>query len=88
MRNAGTAVALGGLGCLPILLLIAFNVFVGGYCTQYVVEYWGAYITGHAVHIPFVVAAVAGLFLGEFTVPAAILTWLLSFVIACAACAT
>lgn len=86
MKNVATAFAVGGLGCLPILLLIAFNVFVGGYCTQYVVEYWGSYISGHAVHIPFVVAAVAGLFLGEFTVPAAIVTWLLSFAIVCPAC--
>lgn len=63
-------------GCL---LLIAFiNATIGGLCTQYVAEYWGAMIKEDPVDIPFWICMVAGLFLGEVAVPAAIITWLIA----------
>lgn len=86
MRNAGTAVAFAGLGCLPILMVIAFNITIGGLCAEYVVEYWGSYLSGRTVDVPFWVAAVVGLFFGEFFVPAALVTWLVSFALVCTVC--
>ena len=69
-------------GCLPIIILILFNVFVGGYATEYLVETWVTYIKEVPLDIPFYVACIAGLFFAEATVPLAIVTWILTFVIA------
>ena len=62
-----------------ILIIFVLNLVVGGLATEYVVEFWVSYFKGVPVDIPFLAAAFAGLFLGQFTIPAAILTWLLSF---------
>jgi hypothetical protein len=67
-----------GCTCIIALAILALNILAGGFCTQYVVEYWGSYFTHVVVHAPFWICVVGGLFLGEFTVPAAILTWLLA----------
>lgn len=74
MKDAGIS-----LGCVVILLVI--NVLLGGVSTQYVVEFWGGYIKQTPVDVPFWICAVSGLFLGQFTIPLAIITWLISFVI-------
>jgi hypothetical protein len=66
-------------GC--VLLIIAFNVCLGGFATQYVVDFWGSYMTHKAVRVPLLPCAIAGLFLGEVSVPAAVVTWLISFVL-------
>ena len=65
------------LGCFAMVLV--FNVVVGGWLTQYVFEFWLTYVKGVAIHLPFWACALAGLFLGQFMVPAAIITLLLSF---------
>ena len=64
-----------------IVVILLINLLVGGLATQYVVEFWGSYFKGVPVHVPFLPCAIAGLFLGEITVPAAIATWVLSFVL-------
>lgn len=69
-----------GIGAI-VLFIIALNVTVGGLATEYVVEYWAGIIRHHAVDVPFLLAALAGLFVGQFMVPAAILTWLFHFFI-------
>ena len=70
-----------GKGCGCFLLIATFNLVLGGFATQYVVEYWGTYLKEAPVDIPFWVCAIAGFFVGQITVPAAIITWLLSFVL-------
>ena len=71
-----------GLGCLSILLIIlVLNLLFGGLATQYVVEFWGPYIVHHPVQVPFSVCVVVGIFFGEVTIPAAVLTWLISYII-------
>lgn len=68
-----------GCSCLALAGVLIFNLLLGGISTQYVIQFWGAYLTHHPILIPFWVCALAGLFLGEIAVPAAIITWLVSF---------
>ncbi len=74
-----------GLGFLGIALfiigIIVVNIFIGGWAVQYTVEFWASYFKGVAVHVHFLPCAIAGLFLGEIAIPAAIVTWILSFVL-------
>lgn len=60
---------------------IVLSIWLGGWSTQYTVEYWASFIQHHPVHVPFLPCAIAGLFLATVSVPAAMLTWVLSFVI-------
>jgi len=78
MRGGATAAG-GAMGCFLIILIL--NITIGGVATQYVVEHWASYIQHTPVHVPFLPCAIAGLFLGEVTVPAAIVTWILTFCI-------
>ena len=68
-------------GCGCYVLVLALNIIFGGVCTQYVVNFWGPYLVNHPVHVPFLPCAIAGLFLGEFTIPAAAITWVFSFIL-------
>jgi hypothetical protein len=69
---------LNGCGCLAALAILLLNALLGGVCTQYVIEFWGTYFRHVAVYAPLWICVVGGLFLGEFTIPAALLTWLLT----------
>lgn len=60
------------------VLLILFNIFVGGYSTEYVVETWGTFITHKPVDVSFAACCLAGLFLAEIMVPIAIVTLLIA----------
>ena len=64
-----------GILCFALLL----NLFLGGVATRYVVQFWGSYFRKESVNISFIPCAIAGLFCGQFTIPAALLTWILSF---------
>lgn len=75
-----------GFAVLVFLIFVAINLIIGGLCAEYVFEYWLSFSSGKPVDIPFWVAALVGLFLGELTIPAAFITWLLSFFIVCTAC--
>ncbi|OHA14593.1 MAG: hypothetical protein A3G49_05370 [Candidatus Sungbacteria bacterium RIFCSPLOWO2_12_FULL_41_11] len=66
---------------LFFFVFITFNIFIGGWAVQYTVQFWGTYFKGVPVHVPFLPCMVAGLFFGEVAVPAAIATWVLSFVL-------
>lgn len=81
LRFRNPQAALGFGGCLLILGVLLLNVFVGGLAVEYTIEFWVPRATGHAVDVPFFAAAIAGLFLGEIAIPAAILTWILAFVL-------
>lgn len=76
--KAGT---LAGSGCSIVLAILILNLLLGGVCTQYVVDFWATYIQHKPVTVPFWPCAIAGLFLGEIAIPAAALTWVLSFVL-------
>ncbi len=65
----------GVCGC--VVLIFALNILLGGICTQYTVNFWGTKIKKEAVHAPFVPCAIAGVFLGEFTIPVAAATFVL-----------
>lgn len=61
-----------------ILVILAFNLVLGGVCTQYDVEFWGSVVEHHPVHVEFWKCALAGMVLGEFAIPIAAVTWLIS----------
>lgn len=64
-----------------VCFLLALNIFVGGVSVEYLVEFWGTHLQSHPVNVPFFPCAIAGAFLGQFAIPLAVLTWVLSFVI-------
>ena len=66
-----------GSGCIVLMILLILNALPGGVATEYLVEFWTRYF-GQPVDIPFWAAAIAGIFVAEFTIPAAILTWIVS----------
>ncbi len=68
-------------GCLIILIIFIINLTIGGFATEYIVEFWGSVVKEQPVDVPFAPCVVAGLFLGEATIPLAALTWILSFVV-------
>lgn len=68
-----------GLIVAIFLVVVIVNLTIGALCTEYVVEYWASYSKGYAVDVPFGPCIVAGLFLGELAIPAAIVTWIMSF---------
>jgi len=60
------------------LVLILLNLSLGAFCAQYVVESWAPYAVGHPIDVPFFPhAMVIGLFLGELTIPAAVITFVI-----------
>jgi len=69
------------IGCGILVIIIILNILLGGVCTQYVVEFWCTYLQHKPVTVPFWPCALTGLFLGEFFIPAAVVTLLLSFVL-------
>ncbi len=80
MSRLGAGLGIGAIAIIIIVILVV-NVGLGGLATQYTVNFWATYIKGVPVHVPFFPCAIAGLFLGEVAIPAAIATWVLSFVL-------
>jgi hypothetical protein len=68
MDHETTKATCGLGGCLGILL---FNLALGGVCFDYVLA------TTIGKDVPWYADAVAGLFLGQFAVPAAIICWII-----------
>jgi hypothetical protein len=60
------------LGCGCFLLIIAFNLTVGALAFQYSLS------TVFGKNIPWYGDVIAGLFLGEFTIPCAIVCWIIT----------
>lgn len=60
-----------------ILFLPLFNFLVGGFAVQYILQTIGTHLAGQAVHVSFLVCALAGLFVAELAIPAALFTYLL-----------
>ena len=68
-------------GCVLVVLVMVFGVLLGGFCTQYSIDFWGTYLKGEPVAVPFFPCAVAGIVVGIPAIPIAAVTWLLSFVL-------
>jgi len=62
-----------------IIVVLAINILIGGLATEYVLEFWAPYLLQYPVDIPFWQCAIAGIIVGEITIPASILTWIISF---------
>ncbi|NCN07746.1 hypothetical protein GW933_03560 [Candidatus Falkowbacteria bacterium] len=77
--NRDTTASSGSCGCVLVFILI--NLLLGGICTEYVVEFWSSYFKEVAVDVSFWPCALAGLFLGEITIPLALFTYIMSFVL-------
>ena len=77
--DTGCAHAIGGCGCYLILYAIAG--LIGGFCVQYVVDFWAPRLVHHAVHLPFFVAFIGGFLIGPVSVTLAVITWIASFII-------
>ena len=69
------------LELLVILGILVVNVWIGGWSVQYVVDFWGTYIQHKQVQVPMMPCCIAGLFLAEISIPAAVVTWILSFIL-------
>ena len=68
MRGAGLGIG----GCLLlVVILIAVNLTLGSMAAHYVIQVWSG------KDIAWGWSALIGLFGGELTIPAAIITWLL-----------
>jgi len=63
------------------LFVLALNVVLGGLATQYVLTHWVSFVQHRAVSVPFFPCVMAGMFVGQFTIPLAILTWVLTFMV-------
>jgi len=66
------------------IIIITFFIvamLIGGFALEYDIEFWMPYIVNHAVDVPFGVCMIGGIFLSQFAIPIAILTWIISFII-------
>jgi len=73
---------LTGGGCVGALVMLAINAAIGGLCVQYVGDFWLTFLKCPApclapIHLSFWPCALLGLFMGQFFVPAALITWLI-----------
>ncbi|MEI6378701.1 MAG: hypothetical protein WCO55_03510 [Candidatus Falkowbacteria bacterium] len=63
------------------LVILVINLALGGVTLQYTLNYWMPKITPDTptfkYHAEFLPCAVVGLFVGQFSVPAAAVTWLI-----------
>ncbi|MBI3633432.1 MAG: hypothetical protein HY226_04020 [Candidatus Vogelbacteria bacterium] len=64
-----------------LLAAVAFNLFVGGSCLQYCLDFWSFHMTHVVAHASFWPCAFVSVFFGELFIGFAIFTWILSFFI-------
>ena len=69
------------IGFLLVLALIVGLLSLGPLSLHYVVGFWSPYIVHHVVHIPLIPDVILGLVFSETFVPAALITWFISFFI-------
>lgn len=61
------------LGCLLIIFIL--NITLGYFCTDYVFEFYGSKIKHEQVEVPFIASFISAMFVGQFTIPLAVITW-------------
>jgi hypothetical protein len=73
------------LGCvlqvLIIVIVLLLNFLLGGLATEYSIEYWGSLVKESTIQLPYLPTRIGGIFLGEITIPVAICTWIVSYMI-------
>jgi len=73
-----------------MILYLAIAILIGGWCTQYCLESWGNIYrhvpetAANAVHVPFWICAIIGVFLGWVAIPLALITYVLKIFIVAA----
>jgi hypothetical protein len=67
--------------CFYVFFVGLFNLFIGGLCINYIIEFWAPYIVHHSVNIPFLPCAITGIFFAEPAILFSLLTWIISFCI-------
>lgn len=72
MLRIRTRQGTGFAGCLVVIMVLAINATLGGACFDYAL---GAVV---GKDIPWYGDAVAGFFLGQFAVPAALICWIVT----------
>lgn len=78
LRNLAV-VLMGAFGSAGFIAIVVLFLSLGGIALHYDLAFWVPFAKGHAVAIPWIPCLIAGLFLSQFTIPVAILTWVLSF---------
>jgi len=64
------------LGCLIVVaIFLIINSTIGYFCTDYVFEFYGSKIAKKPIEVSFSISLVSGLFIGEITIPLAIITY-------------
>lgn len=58
------------IGCLPFIILIILNITIGAWSVAEILSWFGK-------TIPFIGNALIGLFVGEISIPVAIVGWIL-----------
>lgn len=58
------------MGCLPIIIILVINITIGAWSVGEILSWFGK-------DIPFIGDALIGLFVGEVSIPVAIVGWLL-----------
>ena len=75
----------GSIGCVGaliiILLVLAFNWYIGGMEVYYLANFWHGYFTHQPLKLPSLPVHTAGLFLYETAFPFVLATWVLSFIL-------
>jgi len=66
------------LGCV---LYVIVMLTIGALLSQYVVDYWGTVITHREIDLPYLPAMAIGFVGGTIMIPAAIITWVLTYII-------
>jgi hypothetical protein len=61
-----------------VVALLVVNLVAGGFTTKYILDYWGTFVKSERVDMPLVPCMLAGLFVGEITIPGALATFILS----------
>jgi hypothetical protein len=62
---------------IGIIVILVLNITLGGLTLQYTLNYWVPKITNEKFEADFWPCVVAGVFLGEFSIPAAAITWVI-----------
>jgi hypothetical protein len=63
---------------MPLFWVVVLSVVLGlfnGFCLQYGIEFWAGYVLHAPVHVPFLACALLSLFLGEYSIALALVTW-------------
>lgn len=61
-----------------VVALLVINLVAGGLTTKYILDYWGTFIKNERVDMPLFPCMLAGLLVGEVTIPGALATFILS----------